>query len=206
MRRAPRCRRATSPGPLRYPESGSLKSMKPVKPRQALERSVSHQPQRGTASRQFECAVYLAVLLVPRERRTEVVDLDFCPQPAEVRSPRQWPHRTARRSTCSSRDGDREQRRPLPTRRASPARTAEWFPASGIAFGRLHFRRRRATCRRAASAGQESGAAATRPHRKRACAASRSNPPMNADNRRNRIRSGSVSNACDQSTDASRLC
>ena len=37
-------------------------------------------------------------------------------------------------------------------------------------------------------------------------AASRSNPPMNTANRRNRICSGSVSNACDQSTEARKVC
>ena len=96
--------------------------------------------------------------------------------------------------------------RPRRTRRASPARIGAPFPAAGIAFGHWCFRRPPATCRRAGRADRGPDSAPPRRRRRPIGRRSRSNPPRNTASRRNRMRSVSVSNACDQSTEARNVC
>ena len=109
-------------------------------------------------------------------------------------------------SSCSGRGVVRAYRRLRLTRRASPVRTDGWSPAAGIAFGQHVFS---ATTRDLSTSRLSSSSTWNRSTSlvpATAWAASRSKPPMKAANRRKRIRSGSVSSACDQSTEARNVC
>ena len=75
--------------------------------------------------------------------------------------------RAAPPSRCSGRGGATAPRRPLRTRRASPARIGARSRATGIAFGHWCFRRSPATCRRAGRADRGPGSAPLRRHRRR---------------------------------------
>ena len=84
-------------------------------------------------------------------------------------------------------------------------RTGAQFRAGGTAFGHCCFRPPRVICRRATSADREPGTLTSSPP-PIACAAIRSKPPRNTASRRNSTFSGSDNSACDQSTEARKVC